>query len=74
MAIAKNNKEFDLLFVLNRLVQINFVPEILVMNGQIMSQGEGHVVEQQGLYVNAAPKITWGIPSLGLEIGVPSPL
>ena len=37
VAIANNSKEFDLLFVLNRLVQIMFVPEILVMKGQIMS-------------------------------------
>jgi len=46
VAIAHNTKVFELLFVLNRLVEMKLMPELLVMNGQkIMSQGgERHMV------------------------------
>lgn len=34
VAIADNANAFDFLFVLNRLVQINLLPELINMNGQ----------------------------------------
>jgi hypothetical protein len=34
VAIAHNAKAFDLLFVLNRLVKMKFLPDLLIMNGQ----------------------------------------
>jgi len=36
VAIAHNAKAFYLLFVLNGLVRMKMVPELLIMNGQIM--------------------------------------
>jgi hypothetical protein len=61
VAIARNIKAFDLLFVLNRLVRMNMLPEFFIMNGQkiIVAEGEEcHVVGRSELPGHPTQKIT----------------
>lgn len=57
MVVAHNTKAFDLQFVLNRVVRMKLMPRLLIMNGQIMSEGrECHMVGESQLPLRNLPE------------------